>query len=773
MALNMKDGGSVTALIMADGGWVGRPALWMANGGEVKEEMTESSANSILQNPNATPEQLEAAKAFYKNYSTDASAIIDFIPILGDIKGAAELVQELRKTPVNWTTVGVLAAALLVGAIPGAGDALAAGIKSAIKRDPKILQKMLVAFKEGNYDFIKSFGKAGKVVTKMLGDLKSAIMKRAPELPATAADDYLTDLTPRITEKIEAGTELEQVFRETLDELEEKVRNAGYDIKYIENPEASVVNPYSTDVAADGRGTLAGSTVYIPAGLTPKEVAIALEEFKHILNDNAMYDKVGMFVAEANAKAEAYQEVIEMGGEFSREEFHTLRGYFLDYIVRVPTLDDWKRIAPPDNHAIWDLFEIDPDSIRQIIGDYGGTGGDAAIAGVKAAKEITFHIKQTDGTVSEHLMTPAAFAEFIGKSASATKKGVGRTSEGLQWAKNPEDFKEFASGATKATVGEFIDPSTVTRTKGARMGWSGIESTTRTAIEKDVQVALGNVAKAKADDMGVTLAEDGILKFNSDYVDFALTKEFGEELGEEAWGAVSEALTKYQEELGPEKWNKLMGWARNRIFNAFNKEFDGRVTFGVLSGMGKSTVRNFEEALDAIKTVPMNTEAGHKAINKWIDQWTSLSYIKRQDASNVKGYKAMLEAVKQNSSASPEVVERVLNLMTRSKQRIQVPNFAISLSDQPLSSLLRQQKDFGVKEFGKTWILEDPKRIKEMIEKHGDISILEHTIKGNSGSLKDFLEVFGTSDQKAKYQSALARFGKTVFKRHGGLVAYP
>ena len=92
-------------------------------------------------------------------------AALDFVPIVGDIKGAYELVQELRKDPINWAVAAGLTAALVVGIVPGIGDAAAAGIKKAVraaadagKLVPADLIGIARAAKDGDWDFLKGWG---------------------------------------------------------------------------------------------------------------------------------------------------------------------------------------------------------------------------------------------------------------------------------------------------------------------------------------------------------------------------------------------------------------------------------------------------------------------------------------------------------------------------------------------------------------------------------------------------------------------------------------
>ena len=109
---NYADGGLVTGpLSMANGGVVGRPTLSMADGGLVGRASDWITEKTGIETPGLdrriqTP-GLEKLK--------DAGwAALDFVPIVGDIKGAWELTQELRKDPINWIAVSALTAALAV-----------------------------------------------------------------------------------------------------------------------------------------------------------------------------------------------------------------------------------------------------------------------------------------------------------------------------------------------------------------------------------------------------------------------------------------------------------------------------------------------------------------------------------------------------------------------------------------------------------------------------------------------------------------------------------
>ena len=218
--------------------------------------------------------------------------------------------------------------------------------------------------------------------------------------------------------------------------------------------------------------------------------------------------------------------------------------------------------------------------------------------GAKVAKELTFYVRNADGSVSEHLMTPAEFAEFIGKSPSATKKANGKTADGLPWAKNPEDLKEL-SGRKKTesliATAEFIDPMTVERTKGARMSWKGISEAERAAIEGDITSVLIKNSDEKADELGLVIDDDGLFDDqHTTYTDWKRNAEFAEEIAEESWPEIVQNLEKYKEKLGAAQWNKLVVWSKNKSHQLFSNTFENRITQGARAGFDITPSRKID-----------------------------------------------------------------------------------------------------------------------------------------------------------------------------------
>ena len=96
-----------------------------ANGGEVTEAEGWAA------------ESAKYAEANKDVANISASDLLDFVPVIGDIKSATEVLAEINKPNPNWALVGALAGATIIGVIPGIGDAAAAAIKQGAKRGLK------------------------------------------------------------------------------------------------------------------------------------------------------------------------------------------------------------------------------------------------------------------------------------------------------------------------------------------------------------------------------------------------------------------------------------------------------------------------------------------------------------------------------------------------------------------------------------------------------------------------------------------------------------
>ena len=80
----------------------------------------------------------DANKDIAESSSGILSSALDFVPIVGDVKGAYELYDEINKPNPNWYLVGALGGAAVLGIVPGVGDAAAKAIKEGARRAGKL-----------------------------------------------------------------------------------------------------------------------------------------------------------------------------------------------------------------------------------------------------------------------------------------------------------------------------------------------------------------------------------------------------------------------------------------------------------------------------------------------------------------------------------------------------------------------------------------------------------------------------------------------------------
>ena len=105
-------------------------------------------------------------------FDISPSDLLDFIPIIGDLKGAYEVIQEIRKPNPNWLIVGALAGAGIIGLVPGIGDAAAIAIKKGARSAGKIAGKAtadVVGHTRNLFDYDPSFVGRGKDPSKVPG----------------------------------------------------------------------------------------------------------------------------------------------------------------------------------------------------------------------------------------------------------------------------------------------------------------------------------------------------------------------------------------------------------------------------------------------------------------------------------------------------------------------------------------------------------------------------------------------------------------------------
>ena len=172
--------------------------------------------------------------------SFNSQDVLGLLPVVGDAVAIKEIYDELKKSPVNWTMIGILGGATVIGLIPGVGDVAAAaikkGAKSALKAGGDVVG-VIRAIKAGDIDFLKSWSDQGKSVGAAFRDtlddgLTDADIKRYQQLLADpnsnltdAQRENLQALMPakQYTEIGEAG---KSIIKGRLDDLTSVLKRA-------------------------------------------------------------------------------------------------------------------------------------------------------------------------------------------------------------------------------------------------------------------------------------------------------------------------------------------------------------------------------------------------------------------------------------------------------------------------------------------------------------------------------------------------------------------
>ena len=286
-------------LNMADGGLVRREPMNMADGGFIGWLKDQKGWGREIETPG-----LEKVK-------NAAWAAVDFVPIVGDIKGAWELTQEFRKDPINWVAVGALTAGLVIALVPGIGDAIGAAIKTAVRK----------------------LGDAGILTVDSLVSLLKV-----------------------------AKTGDEDKIRAHIAELTKQAEEAGWKVEAVDDD-------YRAGIVDGVKG------LHIPKGFSKKEYLIALEEFSHALDaiDKGVLDIPGNRVVggqqivggvrlaeEIRAKVQAYETArVPISAEDLEDWKRTFRAY-----LSIPY--EWRNVTGYSQDAIKQLAKV-PDDVWKLI----------------------------------------------------------------------------------------------------------------------------------------------------------------------------------------------------------------------------------------------------------------------------------------------------------------------------------------------------------------------------------------------------------------------
>ncbi len=141
------------------------------------QESDRLSSNTLIAGPlkevsEAEGWRTESQRLGEENKDTvdNAGDVIDFIPILGDIKAAWDLTREFRKDPLNWGAIAALSAGVILNFVPVVGDAAALAIKRAVlkagragKLSAEGVGKLLKGAKDGDDKLLKSIKEDGNM----------------------------------------------------------------------------------------------------------------------------------------------------------------------------------------------------------------------------------------------------------------------------------------------------------------------------------------------------------------------------------------------------------------------------------------------------------------------------------------------------------------------------------------------------------------------------------------------------------------------------------
>ena len=153
-----------------------------------------------------------------------ATAVAEMTPIIGDAIAAKEVYDELMKDEPNYGLIAALGGAALVGAIPGIGDAAAAGIRKAVDVAKRVeVDPDAVGMMGGNIR-IKPKAEQGTPTVEAAGLTDEAIDKWRKE--NATPEDFRKSLKGRNEELQEAaaGVEEGRVFTSTYRKLADDLR---------------------------------------------------------------------------------------------------------------------------------------------------------------------------------------------------------------------------------------------------------------------------------------------------------------------------------------------------------------------------------------------------------------------------------------------------------------------------------------------------------------------------------------------------------------------
>lgn len=597
-----RDGGYVEPIVnMADGGLVYRQeGGTAANEGWTVQKINALSNEEVLEIAKKNGMKLEYRNGNKKTADqlryemrvpvTNAAAMsaiealsmaIDFVPIIGDIKGGIEAGIAYLKG--DYLAAGMIAGATAIGFIPGVGDAMGVVIKKASKVVGKIFKELLKGLREvGMSD--ASINALGKNISKSAG--KAAI-------------------------EVTTGGNYEEVIKRHISELTAEAERRGFTVyrsdahQYehfgVSHPSGKP-STYSKEAAEKLK-----PYINIPAGSSVGEYVTALEEFSHALDAGTRLvpGQIGTLTKEATAKLNALNNSrVPLDTATLQQVADTYSSYLAEIasLYRSGNFQAFEELVegiPDGSHGIWDLLNdtqfiqvskrglLGPNAdqhIKRIENHTQGVLNRGLISGPKPRIQDTgvpgdasenplikvgrpaqmkkFYIQNKDGSVEEFDGTLKEFRDLFGVGVSGSKKPRGRLPDGRQWSKSGE-FKEFKTGTAKLDE-KPLDPETLQFTeKGQRARLP--------KLDYDLILQLENTI------------DDEVVKWADIYTSRHLNAPTGDvetfavssRISDQAWPQIHPKILELTKDLPVDKQNKVLQWARNQ-----SRQIFGRANFG-------------------------------------------------------------------------------------------------------------------------------------------------------------------------------------------------
>lgn len=318
-----------------------------------------------------------------------------------------------------------------------------------------------------------------------------------------------------------------------------------------------------------------------------------------------------------------------------------------------------------------------------------------------------FYIKNADGSVEEVQMTIPEFVQQFGANANTAKRaaGKGQLPDGRAWSRTG-DFTDARAKTGETVVKEqeaFIEnPLNVQHVKGTRMSWKGMSETKRREIEKTVDELMRDELGLVPDRPDRFIDDEGVQILRPDdtigITLFDETRALQDKIAEGVWPKIVNALEPYKSE-GPEFYNKLMQWAKNRSTKVFGFHKDGKmISPGVEARLGGAQIggaRKFKKYIEDnpeykwIENIKADDKVKNRIANTKVIE--RIQNLKGKDLTTPEGHKAVDDLIS-------SYIQLGANEVLSNKGPIKVLNDQMNkYSGVSLGSFLRKVKTWSTK----------------------------------------------------------------------------